>query len=381
MADQEQAIKRRGLPVVMLHSRLRPSERRAALAKLEAGGHLVVLTTPETLESQTTAPFFEKARPALLCVDEAHCISEWGHDFRPSYLRLGKARERLGNPPALALTATATPRVRQDIIERLGLKDAVVLSAPAHRENLRLRVEIVPGPEKARAAGRRIRGLQRPGIIYCATTTAVDQLAGALGQYVQEIGRAGRDRRPAHCILLFGAADLEIQERLQALSRPSIRHLERLESALTAWAAEQRTPTIAALAFSAGVPMRICEVLLADLEQAALIARDVEGRISLVVSPEQFEAGVRDLLKNLKTLPFEGERRLRTVADYARSEDCRSIFLRRYFGEARPPRCGTCDRCRAQRAATSHVSPARQGHSGRANRTHGRQRRPAHSDG
>jgi hypothetical protein len=130
---------------------------------------------------------------------------------------------------------------------------------------------------------------------------------------------------------LFDAADLEIQERLQGLNRPSIRHLERLENALTAWAAEPRSPTIAALAFSAGVPMRICEVLLADLEQAALFARDVEGRISL--------------------------------------------FLRRYFG------VGTCDRCRAQRAATSHVSPARRGHSGRANRTHGRQRRPAHCDG
>jgi hypothetical protein len=174
---------------------------------------------------------------------------------------------------------------------------------------------------------------------------------------------------------LFDAADLEIQERLQGLNRPSIRHLERLENALTAWAAEPRSPTIAALAFSAGVPMRICEVLRADLEQAALFARDVEGRISLVVSPEDFEAGVRDLVKKLKTFRFEGERRLRTVADYARSEDCRSIFLRRYFG------VGTCDRCRAQRAATSHVSPARRGHSGRANRTHGRQRRPAHCDG
>jgi ATP-dependent DNA helicase RecQ len=112
MADQERALKSRGAPVVVLHSRLRTAERRAALERLESGGRLVVLTTPETLESRATASRFERARPALLCVDEAHCISEWGHDFRPSYLRLGTARERLGNPPALALTATATPRVR-----------------------------------------------------------------------------------------------------------------------------------------------------------------------------------------------------------------------------------------------------------------------------
>lgn len=105
---------------------------------------------------------------------------KWGHDFRPSYLRLGATREPLGNPPALALTATATPRVRNDMAGRLRLRDPVVLIAPAYRENLRLAVEIVPGAEKFAAAGRAVRGLRRPGIIYCATTTAVDQLAGAL---------------------------------------------------------------------------------------------------------------------------------------------------------------------------------------------------------
>jgi len=115
MADQERALRSRGVPVVVFHSRLRAAERRAALERLKRGGRLIVLTTPETLESPATAPSLERSRPALLCVDEAHCISEWGHDFRPSYLRLGGARERLGNPPALALTATATPRVRTDI--------------------------------------------------------------------------------------------------------------------------------------------------------------------------------------------------------------------------------------------------------------------------
>jgi ATP-dependent DNA helicase RecQ len=109
-----------------------------------------------------------------------HCISEWGHDFRPSYLRLGNARKRLGNPPALALTATATPRVREDIAGRLRLDNPRVLVAPAHRENLGLTVDIVPGAAKFPAAARRIKRLQRPGIIYCATTTAVDEVSGAL---------------------------------------------------------------------------------------------------------------------------------------------------------------------------------------------------------
>jgi len=440
MADQERALRSRGVPVVALHSRLRAAERRAAIEQIEDGGRLVVLTTPETLESHATAPCFERARPALFCVDEAHCISEWGHDFRPSYLRLGAARERLGNPPALALTATATPRVRTDIAERLGLRDPVVLIAPAHRKNLRLTVEIVPGPQKSGAAGRCIRALRRPGIIYCATTVAVDQLAGALKragipvvryhgklraadrtaaqhqfmdpsrrlimvatsafgmgidksniryivhcqvpgsleQYVQEIGRAGRDGRPADCILLFDAADLDIQERLQAMSRPTVRHLVRMETALMAWASEHRAPTAAALAYSAGVPVRIGEALLSDLEQAGLIQRDQESRISVAVPLETFRAGTRDLVTKLKRFRYEGERRLRTVAQYAQSEDCRSVFLRQYFGEEHPPRCGTCDRCRDMGAAVTRASWSRKRNSGKATRTNEPATRSAH---
>ena len=215
-------------------------------------------------------------------------------------------------------------------------------------------------------------GIDKPNIRYIVHY----QAPGSLEQYVQEVGRAGRDGRPAHCILLFDAADLDIQERLQALSRPTVWHLARLETALTAWATEHRAPTAAALAYSAGVPARIGETLLSDLEQAGLVQRDQEGRITVAVPLEIFRAGARDLVAKLKTFRYEGERRLRAVADYAQSEECRSVFLRRYFGEEHPPRCGTCDRCRAMRGAATRAGPSRERHSGKARRSHDRPRDP-----
>src|SRR5262245_64937659 len=153
-------------------------------------------------------------------------------------------------------------------------------------------------------------GIDKPNIRYILHY----QAPGSLEQYVQEVGRAGRDGHPAHCVLLFDPADLEIQERLQTLSRPTVRHLERLESALTAWASEERAPTAATLAYSAGVPARICEVLLLDLEQAGLIERDRLGRISIAVPLAAFTAGSRDLVAKLKTCRYEGERRRGAVA-------------------------------------------------------------------
>jgi ATP-dependent DNA helicase RecQ len=356
-------------------------------------------------------------------------------------LRLGAARERLGSLPALALTATATPRVREDIAERLRLSDPIVLVAPAHRANLRLSVEIVRGPEKLAVAGRRIRALRRPGIIYCATTTAVDQLAGAikragipavqyhgkmraadraaaqhrfmlpsrrlimvatsafgmgidkpnnryvlhyqvpgsLEQYVQEIGRAGRDGRSSRCILLFDPADLEIQARLQAMNRPTATHLDRLEKALAAWAAERRAPTAATLSYSASVPARIGEVLVSDLEEAGLVRRDPEGHVALTVPRETFRAGARDLVSKLKISRYEGERRLQAVADYALSEECQSVFLRRYFGEESPPRCGICDRCRAARTPATRVWPSQRNQTRKDVATRGRRYERARS--
>jgi hypothetical protein len=163
------------------------------------------------------------------------------------------------------------------------------------------------------------------------------------------------------------------------LNRPTVWHLGRLESALTAWAAEQRAPLAAALAYSAGVPVRIGDVLLSDLEQMGLVQRDQEGRITVAVPVEMFRTGVRDLVAKLRTFRYEAERRLRTVADYAQSEECRSVFLRRYFGEEHPPRCGTCDRCCMGDPTTLLASPSPKSDARTTRRAHHRPTRPANS--
>ncbi len=407
MRDQETKLRKRGVPVIRIDSTLRATTRRQVLARLAKGGSLVVLTTPETLES--LGDTMAEVRPAILCVDEAHCISEWGHDFRPSYLRLGAAREVLGNAVMLALTATATPKVRDDIAENLGMKRPTVVVAPPYRKNLRLAVRIVSGDEKIDHAARLIRRLRRPGILYCSTTKAVDQVAnalararipsaryhgkmkaterasaqrkfmkadrrivmvatsafgmgidkpdiryivhyqvpGSLEQYVQEAGRAGRDGKRSDCILLFDPDDLRIQAYLQKQGRPTTAQARRVVDAMVAWIEEDKTVTPKELALSAQVPVTVARALAAQLEELGLIGMVRRGHYGGAESPKKVRAGARDLLARLQTPRIQDARRLRAIEEYAMSEDCRSRFIRRYFGEANPPRCGACDRCRA----------------------------------
>jgi len=407
MRDQERALSGVGAPVVRIDSTLRVTERRAAVARVEEGGPLVVLTTPETLESPDLSQALEASGVSLLCVDEAHCISEWGHDFRPSYLRLGAAREALGNPVALALTATATPRVRDHIVMSLRLADPNVVNAPPHRPNLRLEVEHVPGDTKLDMAGHIIRRLTRPGIVYCATTGAVDQIylalrkahipatryhgkmraderganqksfmhprrrrvmvatsafgmgidkpniryiahyqvPGSLEQYVQEAGRAGRDGRPSQCVLLYDPEDLRIQEHLMARSRPSTRQLQQVFAALTAWILDDRPVNPKDLALSAQVQQVTARAGLTALEEMGVVQRETGRLYSSRVSAEDFASSAGDLIDRYKELRMGDERRLRTVSIYAEHTGCRSAFLRAYFGEQDPPECGICDVC------------------------------------
>ena len=408
MQDQERALLTRGIPVVRLDSTLGKRARAAALARLEQGGQLIVLTTPETLESADVRKVFETTAPALLCVDEAHCISEWGHDFRPAYLRVGLERAALGNPQILALTATATPRVQEDLMERLGMRNAAVVSAPPHRTNLRLSARVAHGNLKFVAAGKLLKRLTRPGIVYCATTKAVDeiyaalrraripavryhgkmtktervkaqkrftrrgprlvmvattafgmgidkpniryilhyQVPGSIEQYVQEAGRAGRDGRTSECIVLYDPSDLDIQKHLNERSHATFSQLRRIGHSLSAWLVNNRSAEVGDLALGAQVPVTTCRAICGQLEEAGLIERDAEKRYHARVEPEALVSGIEDLAARLDTKQRQDSRRLQAMAEYAGSDECRSVFIRKWFGEEDPPRCGHCDRCR-----------------------------------
>ena len=181
MADQESALRRCGVPVVALHSRLRAAERRAALERLEKGGRLIVSRRPRRLSRRHCTPVPTRAAgPALRRRGPLHL--RVGARL-PTFLPAPRRRPQTSGQSAGACTyGNDNPSVREDIAERLRLDKPRVIVAPAHRENLRLTVDIVPGSEKFRAAARRIKRLQRPGIIYFATTIAVDEVGGALGR-------------------------------------------------------------------------------------------------------------------------------------------------------------------------------------------------------
>jgi hypothetical protein len=180
LRDQHEKLLKRRIPCVRLDGTVRGKARREALEQIARGGSLLVMTTPETLGSEEGQAALRQSGVSLAAIDEAHCISEWGHDFRPAYLQIGERLRAAGRPPIMALTATATAHVREDIVRFLGLREPVVVAGSPHRANLAFEVLHSRGDARLRALIRFARRLRRPGIIYCTTTREVDNVFTAL---------------------------------------------------------------------------------------------------------------------------------------------------------------------------------------------------------
>src|SRR3954452_3419499 len=183
--DQVDALRERAAGgAAQLNSSVSAAEREQALAELAEDALEFVFLAPEQLARADVLDELAVADVSLFVVDEAHCISEWGHDFRPDYLRLGAVIEALGRPTVLALTATAAPPVRDEIVQRLGLRDAEVIVRGFDRPNLRFAVEPFHGEHasarKQRALTDRIAASPPPGIVYVATRREASALADAL---------------------------------------------------------------------------------------------------------------------------------------------------------------------------------------------------------
>jgi ATP-dependent DNA helicase RecQ len=406
LQDQHQKLLDRAIPCVRLDGSVRGNKRKDVLERIEQGGALLVMTTPETLASPILIERLQKSGVGLVAVDEAHCISEWGYDFRPAYQRIGTVLRSLGSPPLLALTATATERVREAIIQSLDMREPDMVEVPPHRSNLAFEVLPAEGDVRARVMLRLVRRLRRPGIIYCSTRREVDmifallkrfrvpvhryhggmtaadrdkeqarymrrghrtvmvatnafglgidkpdiryilhyQSPASLEQYVQEAGRGGRDGKKSNCILLYDPEDRQIHQALLNRSRIRPDQLFKLGAALAAWDDEDRDPSLEALALSAELGPRITQALLAKIEEAGFVECDDEG--IHVLSKGTIEEDTRSLSSQFERLRREDSRRMDSIEEYAAGTECRAVFLRRYFGEEVDEPCGLCDICR-----------------------------------
>jgi ATP-dependent DNA helicase RecQ len=208
MKDQVDGLAARGVPAVAVNSSQSAAEQKAALEAMVRGAARLVYVAPERLRTRAFARAVAGADVRLLAVDEAHCVSQWGHDFRPDYLAVGEARHRMGDPPCVALTATATPRVQDDIAEQLGLRDAARLVTGFNRPNLLFSVRSTPTvKEKRKALAQFLQEREgQAGLVYVSTRREADQLA----RYLRE--NTGRDARAYHAGLA-DAERAEVQDR------------------------------------------------------------------------------------------------------------------------------------------------------------------------
>jgi ATP-dependent DNA helicase RecQ len=390
-----------GASAVAINSGRKDSEVQDAWEAAERGEAAFLFLAPEQLAKSETVERLAALNVSLFVVDEAHCVSSWGHDFRPDYLRLGEVRAQLGNPPVAALTATASPPVRDEIQQRLRMKDPLVLVHGFDRPNIRLDVvRHLEDRDKRRAVVEQVADLKGPGLLYAATrkdtetyaaelterglraeayhagrkqserdqvheqflddeldvvvaTTAfgmgIDKpnvrfvvhadIPESLDAYYQEIGRSGRDGDPASAVLHYRPEDLGLR-KFFGTHKPDE---DALLGVLTALRAADGPVTQKALAEQTGIPTRRLTGLLNELQETRSVKALKRG-IRL-----ETDAKLPKVVEHAVELAEARQRvdrsRIEMARGYAETDACRRQFLLGYFGEDLPEPCGNCDNC------------------------------------
>jgi ATP-dependent DNA helicase RecQ len=392
-------------PAVDVNSGHTDAENDESWRRVDAGEVTYVFLAPEQLARDETVERLARAGVALVVVDEAHCVSSWGHDFRPDYLHLGEIVERLGRPPVLALTATGSGPVRDEVIERLRLHDPLVISRGFDRPNLSLAVHRHEDePEKRRAIVEQVAELTTPGIVYVATRREseryADEIAArcpdrtveayhaglrsaergalhgrfhageidvivatsafgmgidkpdvrfvvhadvpeSLDEYYQEMGRAGRDGDPADATLHYRAEDLSLRSFF-ASGLPSRAELRRVHEAIRASSSRIGRKAVAeATELKPRQVTRLVDLLL----EAGVISETKKGY--RLTNDLDSEAAAEEARQAAEARDRVEKSRIEMMRTYAEARGCRRRFLLGYFGEQAPEHCGNCDDCRA----------------------------------
>ena len=355
MKDQVDELNRRGIAAAAIHSLLPPAERQQVIDATRDGRCRLLYVSPERFANERFAAALARVPLSRFAVDEAHCVSEWGHDFRPDYRRLAEAAARCvradgapGRPPILAFTATATPEVRDDILDLLGLEDPAVFVAGFDRPNLFLDVRRVSGGLEKQAILADLVGIRR-ALVYAATRKSSERAAHALqsagvSAEAYHAGLADAERVRVQNAFASGEARVVCATNAfgMGIDRPDVEavvHYE-LPGSLEAYYQEigrggrDGRPSDAILLWNY-VDVRTREFLI-EREDEDEDPRRPRGP----VDPEH-----RERRRELE------RRKLRRMIAYADSAGCHRATLLGYFGEKDvPPRCGACGNCGRRRA-------------------------------